>query len=107
MNRKPKGGKGQVMLTLHGKIENVFRAPAGTTKEGKDYGGDYRVQIQAPNPLRNGETRIDLFTMSVKNPDEYKKLQGQSIRVAVGAYVYLGSVAFFIPDGAVPEMLKK
>ena len=89
------------MLNLEGQVMNVFKAPSGKSKDGKEYGGEFKVQIQGLNTLRNGEARMDLMTMTCKNPDVYKEALGKTVRVPVGAFPSGNSVQFYITSDVV------
>ena len=93
------------MLTLCGSVANVFEAPGGVDKTtGAVYEGGSRVQLMAGVPLRNGETKYDLVTLSTDAPDAFQALKGKYVRVPVGAYPMKGgSVGFFCLKGQKPE----
>jgi hypothetical protein len=91
------------MLTLNGTVANVFQAPKGTNKDGKEYGGQDRVQIMAQTELQNGETRLELVNLTVTNIRTYESLKGQQVRIPVGVFASGGSVAFYALKGAEPE----
>lgn len=75
------------MLYLEGQVQNVFRAPEGKNQEtGEVYGGQYKVQLQVLETMRNGETRLDLQTLTTDEPEKYKSLQGKTVLVPVGAF---------------------
>jgi len=86
------------MLTLHATVLNVFKAPEGKNKEGESYGGGYKVQLQGANVLKNGETRIDLVTLSSKDPKPFQDALGKEIMVNVGAFVSGKSIQYYIPE---------
>lgn len=92
------------MLTLCGSVARVFKAPDGKNKSGETYEGGYRVQLLAEVPLRNGEARLDLVTLSTDIPDRFTALQGEWVRVPVGVYAGSGGgVGFFCLRGTDPE----
>ena len=89
------------MLNLEGTVKNVFEAPSGKDKEGKAYGGGFKVQIEGLNILKNGEKRIDLMTMACKDPVVYKDAMGKVIRVPVGVFASGKGVQFYITSDAI------
>lgn len=93
------------MLTLIGTLIHSFKSPEGETKEGKSYGGDYKIQILGRIELPNGDSRKDLITLTCHSIDEYSKYLNQEIRVPVGVFANGKSVSFFIPKGSMPEQL--
>jgi hypothetical protein len=83
------------MLTLNGKIINVFDTPESTDrKTGEVRDAKFRIQVMAENELQNGQKRYDLVNLSVDQPALYKPLTGQLVRVPVGAFVASGAARF-------------
>lgn len=95
------------MLTLCGSVARVFQAPGGTDKKtGEAFEGGPRVQLLAEIPLKNGEARLDLVTLSTDQPEAFRELVGRWVRVPVGVYTIKGgAVGFFALKGQVPEPL--
>ena len=87
------------MLTLSATVVNVFAAPKGTNREGKAYGGQSMVQLQGVNVLRNGQKRVELFTLATQRPDVFEKSLGKEIQVPVGAFASAkGGIQFFLSE---------
>jgi len=99
--------KTPAMLTLCGSVAHVFRAPDGLDKKtGETYEGGSRVQLMAQVPLKNGEAKFDLVTLSTDAPEAFEALKGRYVRVPVGAYPMKGgSVGFYCLKGQKPEPL--
>jgi hypothetical protein len=95
------------MLTLCGSVAHVFTAPDGVDKKtGEEYQGGARVQLMAPVPLKNGDTKYDLVTLSTDIPESFQALKGKYVRVPVGVYSMKGgAVGFFCLKGQEPEAL--
>ena len=53
------------MLVLEGILINVFETPKGVTKDGKEYGGESKIQVMYENTLANGEKRTEMETLTV------------------------------------------
>ena len=53
------------MLVLEGYLINVFETPKGVTKDGKEYGGESKIQVMYENTLANGEKRTEMETLTV------------------------------------------
>lgn len=83
------------MLKLSGQVVNVFKAP-DFTKDGKTTPGAHKVQLMSELSLKNGETKMELVTLSVKNPDLYAI--GEISEIPVGYIVKGTSVTFFSVD---------
>ena len=95
------------MLTLNGKIINVFDTPESTDKKtGEVRDAKFRIQVMAENELQNGQKRYDLVNLSVDQPALYKPLTGQLVRVPVGAFVASGAVQYYALKGAKPELVQ-
>lgn len=92
------------MLMMSGQVANVLETPKGVSKKtGEEYGGYHQVQLLCREDLQNGETRMQLFTLSTDRPEDFKTVQGKSVRVPVGAYARGNDLRFFIPKGSKPE----
>ncbi|MEW5980649.1 MAG: hypothetical protein AB1898_33170 [Acidobacteriota bacterium] len=81
------------MLKLEGQVVNVYKAPDFTPKEGEKKEGGHKVQLMTEMHLKNGETKMELVTLSVKDPDRYEV--GQTAEVPVGIFVRNGQVQFY------------
>jgi hypothetical protein len=98
---------GQAMLTLCGQVFLTFTSPIGKDKKtGEEYGGGSKVQLLCELPLRNGEVRGELVTLTTDDPGAYEALKGSQVRVPCGAYsLKSGTVGFFALKGQKPELL--
>lgn len=85
-----------MMLTLHGTLINVYESPKGVTKEGKDYGGQNRIQVMAENVLQNGEKKVELVDLTVDDVTNYKSQISKPVRVPVGVYVSAGKLSYYV-----------
>ena len=59
------------MLVLEGILINVFETPKGVTKDGKEYGGESKIQVMYENTLANGEKRTEMETLTVADTSPY------------------------------------
>jgi len=83
------------MITLNGTLLNVYKAPIRKGAEDGETEKD-KIQILGDIPLRNGEIRKDLITISVKDARKYEDLKGTEVSIAVGAFApQKGAVIFF------------
>ena len=78
------------MLVLEGILINVFETPKGVTKDGKEYGGESKIQVMYENTLVNGEKRTELETLTVSDLTPYKGKEKSPVRVPVAVNVYQG-----------------
>jgi hypothetical protein len=95
------------MLTLCGQVVRVFETPGGVDKKtGEAYEGGERVQLLAEIPLRNGQAKFDLVTLSTDQGEAFRELTGATVRVPVGAYSMRGGVVgFFALKGVKPLLV--
>jgi hypothetical protein len=82
------------MLKLEGQVVNVYKAPDYQPKDGGEKKvGSHKIQLITDVALKNGETKMDLVTLSVSDPDLYAI--GQTASVPVGAFVQAGQIQFY------------
>lgn len=81
------------MLKLEGQVINVYKAPDFKPQEGEKKEGGHKVQLMTEVHLKNGETKMELVTLGVKNPDLY--LVGEVAEVPVGAFVRNNQIQFY------------
>ncbi len=96
-----------MMLTLTGQLIHSFKSPTGETKEGRQYGGDYKIQVLGELDLPNGESRRDLITLTAHDISKYAEFQGKEISVPVGVFVNGKTASFFIPRGSQPKVVTR
>lgn len=87
------------MLTLTGKVDNVYTAPEGVNRKGERYGGGYKVQLLCDLELENGSTRRDLVTLSTDQPDWFRANGGREVALPVGAIGNGRAITYFIRRG--------
>lgn len=92
------------MLTLTGKLIHSFEAPKGETKEGRAYGGDFKIQVLGQIDLPNGDSRCDLITLTCHDIGAFEQFQGKDIAIPVGVFVNGKTPSFFIPRGSKPKL---
>lgn len=84
------------MLSLNGVVANCFDTPASTDKKtGEIRPASCRVQIHARNTLENGQVRLELVTLKVDSIEPYKRLEGKTVSVPVGAFALNGSIMYY------------
>lgn len=81
------------MLKLEGMVLNVYKAPDYSPKEGEKKEGGHKLQLIADMTLKNGETKKELVTLGVKNPDLYTV--GQIASVSVGVFAKGAPIQFY------------
>jgi len=92
------------MLTLNGQVMNVLNVPEFKDKKtGEITPARFRVQLLGTTLTQQGEEKIELVNLTVANGDDYKALQGSSVRVPVGVFVTGSSAQFYAIKGGKPE----
>ncbi|ELF6656941.1 MULTISPECIES: hypothetical protein [Enterobacterales] len=92
------------MLSMTGQLLNVFENPRGVTKEGREYGGNYKIQVLGAVTLQNGETKNDLVDLTCHDIAAFRPLMGQRISFPIGVMsMGKNQTVFFIPKGGMPE----
>ena len=83
------------MLTLNGTVQNVYTQPERKDREtGEVRPASLRAQILCENVTQNGEKRLEMVTLKV-HTDAFKRLEGQKVRIPVGAFVANGSIMYY------------
>lgn len=80
------------MFVLQGKLINIFETPKGKTKDGESYGGDDRIQVMHETTLSNGEKRVDLVDLTVKDVAPYRDKVNAPISIPVAISVWQGKL---------------
>ena len=92
------------MLTLQGQLINIFESPKGE-KDGKEFGGQDKIQILGEVVLQNGESRNDLVTLTTHDKSLFRDMAGKLISVPVGVFASGKSLTYYIPKGSKPNVL--
>ena len=93
------------MLLMTGRVENVFINPDSVDKEtGEIREGRYKVQLICNSPLKNGQTRRELQTLTTDTPEVFERLDGQTIQLPVGAYSFGKTIGFYALKGCPPTL---
>ena len=73
-----------------------FATPPSTDKKtGEVRPGFTSAQILAENIMESGEKRLEMVTLKVHAADAFRKLEGQFVRVPVGAFVADGQIRYY------------
>lgn len=81
------------MLKLEGIVLNVYKAPDFKPADGEKKEGGHKLQLIADMTLKNGETKKELVTLGVKNPDLYQI--GEKASVSVGVFAKGAPIQFY------------
>lgn len=92
------------MFYIKGLVVNTYTTPEGE-KDGKKWGGAHKVQIQGKSLLRNGENRVELFTLSTEQPELFQEAEGKVVMCPIGIFVNeRREMVHFIPKGSQVEV---
>ena len=53
------------MLVLEGILINVFETPKGVTRDGKEYGGESKIQVMYEKHVSKRRKRTEMETLTV------------------------------------------
>ena len=62
----------------------MFKQPIGQGKDGKEFGGNYKLQILGSVDLQNGETKNQLIDLTCHDINDFEPYRGQVISFPVG-----------------------
>ena len=96
----------RAMLTLSGRVAHVFLNPQSVDrKTGEIRDAKYKVQLLCDVPLQNGETRMDLQTVTTDQEGVFQAAMGKLVCLPVGVFSTGKSVLFYALKGCSPEIL--
>lgn len=85
------------MLVIKGQVFNVYTTKKGVTKDGKEFGGEAKVQLLAEVPAEDGTSKSELVDLKVKDPRPFALHRSHDVEVPVGVFSPArGQVVFFI-----------
>lgn len=95
------------MFTVTGQVMKTFVQPGGVDKEtGEVAPPTAKVQIMGEMPVKGGDSRLDLITLTVEDQKTYESLRGKRIRVPLGFFApSKGTIVYYIAKGGKPELL--
>jgi len=91
------------MLTMTGQLLNVFKTTQGVNKEGKEFGGQHKIQVLGAVTLQNGETQNKLVDLTYHDVNVFERHIGKQITFPIGVMASAGNVIYYIPKGGSPE----
>lgn len=95
------------MFTVTGQVLKTFVQPGGVDKETGEVGpSSIKVQIMGEMPVKGGDSRFDMITLTVEDKAKYEGLKGKRVRIPLGFFAPAkNSIVYFIPKGAEPELV--
>lgn len=93
------------MLSLTGKLINVFKTEPGVNKDGESYDAQNKIQLLGDVANPNGTVKKEMFTLSVKeNLDEFLKFSNKEIIVPIGVFASGRQLTYFVTKGGKPSL---
>lgn len=95
------------MFTVTGQVLKTYIQPGGVDKESGEVGpATAKVQIMGEMPVKGGDSRYDMITLTVEDQTTYEGLKGKRVRLPLGFFApSKGSIVYYIPKGATPEIV--
>jgi hypothetical protein len=95
------------MFTVTGQVLKTYKQEGRIDKEtGAIEPDTYKVQLLGEIPVKGGDSKADLVSLTIENEKTYTSFVGKQIRVAVGFFSpSKGNTILFIPKGAIPELV--
>jgi hypothetical protein len=76
------------MLTLRGRVMNVYHVPMKTTRDGEIREPYAKVQIMGEIPLPQGGVQMDLIDLRTDRGNAFERAKGQLVECAVRPYAF-------------------
>jgi len=95
------------MFTVTGQVMKTFVQPGGVDKEtGETSPPTAKVQILGEMPVKGGDSRFDMVTLTVEKREEFEALKGKRVRVPLGFFApSKGNIVYYIAKGGKPELV--
>lgn len=92
------------MFEVSGIFLHQFDAPGKVDKETGQADEDKpKVQLLGDIPQRNGQSKMEVITLTCHDPSDFDGLKGKRIRVPLGMFSpSKGNIVYFIPQGCKP-----
>lgn len=88
------------LFQVSGQLINVFVSPKSTNQEGKEYGGDHKIQLLGDIAMSNGETRKEMITLKVHDVGDLQTKIGGSVTAPIGVFAKGSNITYYIPKGS-------
>jgi hypothetical protein len=90
----------KALFVVTGQLINVFESPKSTNDEGKEYGGDHKIQILGDVPMSNGESRKDMITLKIQDVGMVKDAIGATVTAPISGFAKGSQITWYIPKGS-------
>ena len=88
------------LFTVTGQLINVFISPKSKNEDGKEYGGDHKIQLLGDVPMSNGEFRKDMITLKIHDVESVTDSLGATVTAPISAFAKGGQITWYIPKGS-------
>lgn len=92
------------MLSLTGTLINTFETEGGTNKDGEVYDPQSKIQLLGDVANPNGSIKKDMYTLTVKTPQDFEGLEGKEIIVPIGVFASGKQLTYFVSKGGKPSL---
>lgn len=92
------------MYSVEAQVLNSFHTPAS-----EKYPESFKVQLLGDNPLKDGQIKKEMLTLSVPENiyNSLKGQEGESVTLPIGFFVSNNRLTPFYPKNIQPEMTSK
>lgn len=92
------------MLSLTGMLINVFKTDAGVNKDGEAYEAQNKIQLLGDVANPNGTIKKDMYTLTVKNIDDFMQFENKEIILPIGVFSTGKRLTYFVTKGGKPTL---
>ena len=92
------------MLNLTGTLINYFQTEGGVNKDGERYEPQHKIQLLGDVANPNGTVKKDMYTLTVKNIDDFAKFANKEIIVPIGIFASGKQITYFVTRGGTPSL---
>lgn len=92
------------MLSLTGTLINFFQTEGGVNKDGERYEPQNKIQLLGDVANPNGTVKKDMYTLTVKNLEDFSKFSNKEIIVPIGVFSSGRQLTYFVTKGGKPSL---
>lgn len=78
------------MLTVKGRVMNVFHVPAKTMRDGEIREPFSKVQLMGETPLQTGGVQLEMLDLKTDRGTAFEAAKGRVVECAVRPYAFAG-----------------
>ena len=93
------------MLSLTGTLINTFKTEGGVNKDGETYEPQNKIQLLGDVANPNGTVKKDMYTLTVKNIEEFAQFANEEIIVPIGVFSSGKQLTYFVTKGGSPSLV--